>query len=57
MESEWKIGKMEGVEKSIERGEGQVVINVLLFTAGCLQYGCVRAYMWELWLWVICETA
>lgn len=37
MESEWKTGKMEGAE---EREERQVVMNVLLFTAGCLQYGC-----------------
>lgn len=34
-------GIMEGGEERTERGEGQVVMNVLLFTACCLQYGCV----------------
>lgn len=38
MESKWK--KKKGGKERTERGEGQVVMNVLLFTARCLQYGC-----------------
>lgn len=40
MESEWKGGGSG--EGRTERREGQVVMNVLLFTAHCLQYGCGR---------------
>lgn len=35
MESEWKEAR------KVKRGEGQVVMNALLFTAGRLQYECV----------------
>lgn len=41
MESEWKAeGGEVGGEDRTERREGQVMMNVLLFTAHCLQYGC-----------------
>lgn len=39
MESEEESGTQENWR--VRGGEGQVVINVLLFTAGCLQEGCV----------------
>lgn len=48
---------MEGGEERTERGEGQVMMNVLLFTVQLAVYTMgVCAYTWELWLWVICET-
>lgn len=36
-----RLGKIEGSKERTERRQRQVVMNVLLFAAGCLQYGCV----------------